>query len=293
MIGVRSNRVRSQIHLEIKKVRVRFSTYLFLITAIPAYIFAQNCPVGSPCQSTVTCACSGYSYPAVCCAPPIPNAISSACSSNPGCTGCAKCCTTYTLPGSNPATSCSSGSCLNNTYCASVQRPRKTFAKLVEILKPFSKPANARMSFLDAQELPTSTGSSANDATASIPVTLGGAKTETRLLDASIDIMADGRPKYNFRILNSASLAVAAYEVRWTLFNAKGEQVGFSSTTETAVPTAIIEPNQVYMPPAGGSCMIFKGFQMERATAELTYYELLDGSIYDSQTTKFGSSRKS
>jgi hypothetical protein len=38
--------------------------------------------------------------------------------------------------------------------------------------------------------------------------------------------------------------------------------------------------------------MIFKGFQMERATAELTYYELVNGTIYDSQKTNFGVYRK-
>ena len=273
-------------------MRIRLTNYLFLIIAIPACILGQNCPANGPCQASVTCACSGYAYHAICCAPPIPNASSSSYNSNPGCTGCAKCRTTYTNPNSNPVTSCSNGSC-QNSACASVQRPRKTFARFVEVLHPMSRSTNGRMSFLDAQEQTTSSGSPANDATASIPVTLGRAKTEARLLGASVDIMADGRPRYTFRILNSALLGLAAYEVRWTLFNAKGEQVAFSSTSETAVPTAIIEPNQVYMPPAGGSCMIFKGFQMERATAELTYYELLDGSIHDSQTTKFGSSRKS
>jgi len=127
---------------------------------------------------------------------------------------------------------------------------------------------------------------------ARLPVTIEESASALRIRDASIEIAPGETPKYKFTLLNSAGEAVTTYEVKWTLFNENEESVTFTSTSESALPVGIIEPGALYTPPGGGSCMFFKGFQISRAVAELTYYELWDGTVYDSQKTKFGVSRK-
>ena len=94
----------------------------------------------------------------------------------------------------------------NNTSCASVRRPLKTIARLIEKPSLFSGPPGLAMGFLQEPGQSTPSEPRRSDSVFRIPVSVTGAAPEMRILDISIEVVSGGPPRYKFALFNSAAL---------------------------------------------------------------------------------------
>lgn len=257
---------------------------LTLIVGLAGYGQPTGCKTCQTGQGAQCENCNSATWPLYCCAPPHDDATYNCQVQGIGCLRCASCCSTYSVSGPNGPVVITTR---QTTKCDSTQSgpcDRTRFQNEPRVVPAVYGAHSARVARIAYTR-------GADIAPNRVPASVSRTYRDVDVVDAWIEL-SDGRVvNEGFSLVNRANSPITAYEVQWVITERSGTRRVFTAQVDSLAGSPIAGSRSMLKVENGMCTGPFPLF-FAKADATLTYYELADGTIYDSGITGYAAGRR-